>query len=94
MANVVGDSLWRERFSAVLLGFIAVPAGLIASGGLQAVISQAEFGARLALGASAGQIAQTVLRWGNRIARNGHGGGDSADHGSFPLASSTGLAYR
>jgi putative ABC transport system permease protein len=73
MSEVVGDSLWRERFSAVLVGIIAALAVVIAAGGLYAVISQAvgrrthELGVRLALGASAMQIAQTVLRHGFRV---------------------------
>ncbi len=62
MTSVVGDSLWRERFSAVLIGLFAALAVLIASGGLYAVISHAverrthELAIRLALGANAVHI--------------------------------------
>ena len=67
------DSLWRERFSALLLGLFATLAVLIAGGGLYAVVTQAverrmhELGVRVALGASGGQIAQTVLAQGLRV---------------------------
>lgn len=73
MTNVLGDSLWRERFSALLVGLFAALAVLIASGGLYAVISHAvarrtnELGVRLALGANAVQIAQIVLGHGLRV---------------------------
>jgi len=73
LATAVGDSLWRERFSALLVGVFAALAVLIASGGLYAVISRTvqrrtqEIGVRLALGASRGRIAQTVLGHGFRV---------------------------
>jgi len=73
MSSVVADSLWRERFSALLLGLFALLAVLIASGGLYAVISHAverrtqELGVRMALGASATEIARTVLGHGLRV---------------------------
>jgi putative ABC transport system permease protein len=73
MTSVVGDSLWRERFSALLVGLFAVLAALIASGGLYAVLSHAverrtqELGVRMALGASGVQIARTVLGHGLRV---------------------------
>ena len=79
MTDVVGDSLWRERLSAVLVGLIAVLAVSIAAGGLYAVISKSvdqrmhELGVRVALGASAGQIAQTVLGRGLRVTAVGLG---------------------
>ena len=41
MSEVVSDSLWRERFSAVLIGLFATLAVLIASAGVYAVISHA-----------------------------------------------------
>jgi ABC-type antimicrobial peptide transport system permease subunit len=74
MTTVVGDSLWRERFSALLVGLFAAIAVLIASGGLYAVMCHAverrthELGIRLALGASGTQITQAVLGYGLRIA--------------------------
>jgi ABC-type antimicrobial peptide transport system permease subunit len=73
MTSVVGDSLWRQRFSALLVGLFAAFAVVIASGGLYAVISHAverrthELGVRLALGAGGEQIARTVLGHGLRI---------------------------
>jgi len=73
MTTVVADSLWRERFSALLVGLFAALAVLIAGGGLYAVVSQAverrthELGVRVALGASGTQIAQTVLAQGLRV---------------------------
>ena len=39
MTNAIGDSLWRERFSALLVGLFAGLAALIAAGGLYAVVS-------------------------------------------------------
>jgi putative ABC transport system permease protein len=77
MTSVLGDSLWRERFSALLIGFFAMLASLIAVGGLYAVISHAverrthELGVRLAIGANAAQIARTVLGHGLRITAMG-----------------------
>lgn len=72
MTTVVGDSLWRERLSALLVGLFAAVAVLIASGGLYAVMCHAverrthELGVRLALGASGAQITRTVLGYGLR----------------------------
>lgn len=77
MTQVVGDSLWRERFSALLVGLFAAVALLIASGGLYAIISRAvqrrtqELGVRIALGATSVQIAETVLRHGLRVSATG-----------------------
>jgi MacB-like periplasmic core domain len=73
MTSVIGDSLWRERFSALLVGLFAALAVLIASGGLYAVISHAverrthELGVRLALGATGAQLAQRVLGHGLKV---------------------------
>jgi putative ABC transport system permease protein len=70
MTSAIGDSLWRERFSALLIGLFAGLAALIAAAGLYAVISHAverrtqELGVRLALGANS---AQTVLAHGFRV---------------------------
>src|SRR5579864_6698106 len=77
MSNAIGDSLWRERFSALLVGLFAGLAALIAAGGLYAVISHAvqrrtqEMGVRLALGANSAQIARTVLAHGFRVTVSG-----------------------
>jgi hypothetical protein len=77
MTSVVADSLWRERFSALLVGLFAVLAVLIASGGLYAVMSHAverrtqELGVRMALGANGMQIARTVAGQGLRVTVSG-----------------------
>ena len=70
LANAVGDSLWRERFSALLVGLFAALAVLIVSGGLYALVSRAvqrrtqEIGVRLALGASPGRAWNTTgTKW-------------------------------
>jgi putative ABC transport system permease protein len=79
MNEVVSDSLWRERFSAVLIGLFATLAVLIASAGVYAVISHAverrthELGVRVALGASGQDIAQSVLGHGLRVTAIGTG---------------------
>jgi hypothetical protein len=81
MTGVLGDSLWRERFAAFLVGFFAILAALIASGGLYAVISYAvarqtrELGVRMALGATGLRIATTVLGRGLRLTAMGIGVG-------------------
>jgi ABC-type antimicrobial peptide transport system permease subunit len=60
-------------FAAFLVGFFAILAALIASGGLYAVISYAvarqtrELGVRVALGATGLRIAMTVLGRGLRL---------------------------
>jgi putative ABC transport system permease protein len=77
MTGVIGDSLWRERLSALLVGVFAALATCIAGGGLYAVISHAverrtqEMGIRLALGADRAQIARTVLGHGFRVTAAG-----------------------
>jgi len=79
MSEVVGDSLWRERFSAVLIGLFAAFAVLIAVAGVYAVISHAvarrmhELGVRVALGASGLDIARSVLGHGLRVTLMGAG---------------------
>jgi putative ABC transport system permease protein len=81
MTGVLGDSLWRQRFAAFLVGFFAVLAVLIASGGMYAVISYAvarqtrELGVRVALGATRLRIATTVLARGLRVTAIGIGVG-------------------
>jgi putative ABC transport system permease protein len=77
MSEVMNDSLWRDRFSAVLIGFFATFAILIASVGLYAVIFQAverrmhELGVRVAFGASGPDIARCVLGHGLRVTAEG-----------------------
>jgi len=79
MSEVISDSLWRERFSAVLIGLFATFAVLIASAGVYAVISHAverrrhELGVRLALGATGLDIARSVLGHGLRVTAIGAG---------------------
>jgi putative ABC transport system permease protein len=81
MTNILADSLWRQRFAALLVGLFAALAALITSGGLYAVISYAvarqtrELGVRIALGAGRTQIAATVLGHGLRITAIGIAGG-------------------
>ena len=73
MTDVLRDSLWRQRFAALLVGLFAVLAALIASGGLYGVISYAvvrrtrELGVRIALGAGRVNIAGSVLIHGLRV---------------------------
>jgi predicted permease len=77
MLRVIADSLWRERLSALLIGLFAGLAAMIAAAGLYAVVSHAveqrtqEIGVRLALGATRGQIARTVLGHGFRVTLTG-----------------------
>jgi putative ABC transport system permease protein len=77
LSEVMSDSLWRDRFSAVLIGVFATFAILIASVGLYAVISHAverrmhELGVRVALGASGLDIARHVLGHGLRVTTEG-----------------------
>jgi predicted permease len=77
LTNVIADSLWRERFSALLVGLFAGLGALMAAGGLYALISHAvqrrtqELGVRLALGASSAQIARTILARGFRVTAAG-----------------------
>jgi putative ABC transport system permease protein len=77
MTNVISDSLWRERLSALLVGLFAILAAAISACGLYAVISQAverrtqEMGVRLALGADRTQIARAILGHGFRVTAAG-----------------------
>jgi ABC-type antimicrobial peptide transport system permease subunit len=77
MTGVLSDSLWRQRFTAMLVGLFALLAVLIASGGLYAVISYSvarqtrELGVRMALGASGARIARSVLSHGLRMTITG-----------------------
>jgi putative ABC transport system permease protein len=73
MSSEIGNSIWRERFSALLVGIFAALAVILASGGLYAVISHAverrshELGLRLALGANTIHIARAILGHGIRV---------------------------
>ena len=64
----LSNSLMRERLLAALSAFFGLLAGLLAAGGLYGVIAynaalrRNEFGIRMALGATRGQIVKIVLR--------------------------------
>ncbi len=86
MTDILSDSLWRQRFAALLLGLFAVLAAVIAAGGLCSVISYSvarqtrELGVRVALGAGRAKIAGSVL-WPRLARERGrdrrrHGAGD------------------
>ena len=77
MEGVVGASVARPRFSAVLLGAFAGCAVLLALVGIYGVVAQgvaqrrAEFGIRMALGARAADVRRDVLGYAMRRAAIG-----------------------
>ncbi|HYZ86366.1 MAG TPA: FtsX-like permease family protein [Bryobacteraceae bacterium] len=77
MKGVVGDSLWRQRLTAVLLGSFALLAGVMAGVGIYCVfaylVSQRvrELGIRMALGARESQIFGLVVGSAFRLAMVG-----------------------
>lgn len=77
MSELVDRSASARRFPAVLLSGFAVLAVLLAAVGIYGVISQSvarrarEFGVRLAVGATAGNVIMLVLRQGLRLAAIG-----------------------
>jgi predicted permease len=81
MDAMVGDSVARQHFDAVLLGIFAALALLLASVGLYGVISYStaqrthEIGIRLALGARRGDVLRLVIRQGVRMTLAGAGVG-------------------
>ena len=66
MHDVLGDSAWRQRMTAVLLGVFAGLAAVLAGAGIYGVFSYLvtrrvkELGVRLALGATRAQILSLV----------------------------------
>ena len=73
MDRVIGDTLWRSRLSAWLLGIFAMLAAAITAAGLYSVISYSisqrtqELGLRMALGANPGSILRMVIVEGFRL---------------------------
>jgi ABC-type antimicrobial peptide transport system permease subunit len=74
MQEVLGDSAWRQRLTAVLLGAFAGLAAFLAGAGIYGVYSYLvtcrvkELGVRVALGATRAQILGMVLGSGLRLA--------------------------
>jgi putative ABC transport system permease protein len=77
MDQVVGDSVWRPRFTALLLGVFAALATLLAMAGIYAVMSYSvsqrthEMGLRITLGALPGEILKLIVGHGLRLAAAG-----------------------
>jgi putative ABC transport system permease protein len=73
MERVISESIWRPRFSAVLLSIFATLAVILAALGLYGVMSYAvtqrtyEIGVRRALGATSGDVLLSVLTQAMRL---------------------------
>jgi len=89
MHQVAGDSIWRQRLTATLLGLFAALAALMAGAGIYSVFSYTvsrrfkEFGVRVAFGAGRPRILGMVVGSALRLALIGIAAGSA---GAFALA--------
>jgi putative ABC transport system permease protein len=92
MTQVVADSLWLKRISAVLIGVVAVLAIVLAATGIYSVMSYSvsqrtrEVGIRVALGASRRNVLGLVLGESCRLALLGSAAGCAAAYALGRLA--------
>lgn len=79
MPTVVAESLWRQRFTTLLIGVFAALALVLATAGIYAVISYSvsqrtqEMGLRVTLGAGAKEILSLIVGQGLRLCLAGIG---------------------
>jgi len=97
MENVILESIWRQRFSATMLGIFALVALLLSAVGIYGVLSYSvsrrthEIGIRTALGATQGNILRMVIGEGSILILLGVGAGIFAALGLTHLLA--GLLY-